>query len=400
MPPKIALTCSAIFIAAILPARAGAPEDRKADQAKLVEGGSAFAMDLYAKLKDEKKDKNLFFSPCSISTAFAMAQAGARGNTEAEIAKVLHFTLDRDRLHPAMKGLMEGIESGAAAKGYQFNVANGLALTTDGGMVKKEYKEFLKTQYGAEVFSAGDVKVINDWVAKKTNDKIKDLVKKMSVNSVCFILNAVYFKGDWEAKFDPKDTADAAFTLADGKTVQAPMMNQRHAFNYMESGTLQVLEMPYKGKELSMVVVLPRKADGIKDLAIAAAPLAAWLKGMSEQKVSVSLPKFKMTVDYDLVPPLKSLGMADAFGSTADFTALAGDRPGDVWIAQVLHKAFIEVNEEGSEAAAATAIEMETKSVAIMPLVFRADHPFLFLIRDTRTGAILFMGRVMDPKGL
>jgi serpin B len=239
-------------------------------------------------------------------------------------------------------------------------------------------------------------------VEKKTNDKIKNLIKKGVLNSMTRLVltNAIYFKGNWARQFEKDKTNDALFTLADGEKVDAAMMNQTAEFGYLETESFQGLELPYVDDELSMIIFLPKEIDCLDEFekTLTVENLSKWLNKLYKCEVVVSVPKFKMTSEFDLASVLKSMGMTDAFSSNANFSGINGQR--DLFISAVIHKAYVDVNEEGTEAAAATAVTMKLTSV--MPgriPVFKADHPFLFLIRDNDSGSILFIGRVMNPNG-
>ena len=274
-----------------------------------------------------------------------------------------------------------------------------------------ELKEFLGLtgkHYGAGLremdfaAAAEDARrTINAWVEEKTRDRIKDLIKPGVLNSMTRLVltNAIYFKGDWARQFDEKATRQAPFWVAQEKKVDVPMRFQRARFKYAEMDSLQCLELPYVGEELSMVVLLPKERTGLDKLeaSLNRENLQLWLGRMHKMKVSVHLPKFKMTREFQLGEMLQAMGMKDAFSPQwADFSGMNGKR--DLFISAVIHKAFVDVNEEGTEAAAATAVGIQVTSIQ-PERVFRADHPFLFLIRDTRSGVILFMGRVSDPSG-
>ncbi|GAI76663.1 unnamed protein product, partial [marine sediment metagenome] len=244
-------------------------------------------------------------------------------------------------------------------------------------------------------------KTINAWVEKKTKDKIKELLKPGVLNRLTRLVltNAIYFKGNWDSQFEKARTQPAPFTLTDGKKVNVPMMNQTEKFKYTEAESFQALELPYVDNELSMVILLPKETDGLSDFekTLTAGNLSEWLGKLRKRKVIVSVPKFRMTSQFSLAAVLKSMGMTDAFvPDAADFSGMNGKR--DLFISAVIHKAYVEVNEEGTEAAAATGVVIGVTSMPARPPVFRADHPFLFLIRDNRTGSILFIGRVMNPK--
>ena len=375
------------------------------DQAAVAEGNNAFAVELYGQLR--KQNGNLFFSPESISTAFAMAYAGARGDTASEIAKALHFTLPPERLHPAMGALLANLN--AAHDGYQLRVADALWAEKDYTFLD-DYLKLTSTDYGAG-FNRVDFKgapdavrlTINQWVEQQTADKIKDLLQPGVLTPAMRLVltNAIYFKGNWQTQFDKAQTRDEDFHLSAAQTVRAPLMNLQGRFNYFNGGTFQVLEIPYKSGDLSMIVFLPNDVNGLSALeqSLTASSTQQWLGQLRPgSKVILTLPRFKMTQQFELAGTLGAMGMPQAFEkNVADFSGMTGKR--DLWISAAIHKAFVDVNEEGTEAAAATGIVMRSMAVTREqpPIVFRADHPFLFLIRDNRSGGILFMGRVTDP---
>lgn len=365
-------------------------------QESLVQGNTAFAVQLYRELG--AKEGNLFFSPYSVSSALGMTYAGARGNTEKEMKDALHFPFDQDKLHPAFKRLNRELAAAAQKSGQKLNIANALVLT--GGDVEKGYKKILKDSYGAEIFGGG-LDAINGWVKKKTEGKIEKILEELDVNSVCVLLNAIYFKGIWASPFQKSHTFDAPFVVSASKRISVPLMRQKDKFKMLSEDDFQALDLPYSGDRLSMVVILPRDVDGLAKLEkqLSIENLQGWLAKLdarSAEELYLYLPKFKLETGYDLVPPCTKLGMKDAFAlSKADFSGM-GWRKGSLYISQIKHKAVVEVNEEGTEAAAATAVEMATKSFRI-DTEFRADHPFFFLIRDRLSGSILFMGRMVDP---
>ncbi len=368
----------------------------------VAQGNNAFAAALYARLREQ--EGNLFFSPFSISGALAMTHAGARGETEAQMAQVLHFRLDQARLHPAFASLMAALSAGAEKGGYELSIANALWGQKGYGFLA----EFLKTtreHYGAGLreidFGAdpeGARKTINQWVEDQTRNRIKDLLLPPDITPLTTLVltNAIYFKGEWAWKFDEKATRKAPFTLPSGEKVQVPMMLQSRVFGYLEADDFQALEMPYAGGDLSVVVLLPREADGLPRLEELMTPenLAAWLGRLRQREVAVMLPRFSFTARFELQDVLREMGMKDAFSlPPADFSGMTGRK--DLCISKVIHKAFVDVTEEGTEAAAATAVVMKEGGARV--LLFRADHPFLFLIRDAKTGCILFMGRLTNP---
>ena len=375
------------------------------DRATLVQGNNAFAIDLYGQLRQQ--DGNLFFSPASISTAFAMAYAGARGQTATEMAATLHFTLPPDRLHPAMGALLASFN--AAHTGYELHVADALWAEKDEAFLP-HFLNLTRADYGAG-FHPVDFKTapdavratINQWVEQQTANKITNLLGQGSVtpDTRLVLTNAIYFKGDWDEPFRISYTEDEDFHLSATQTVKAPLMFRVGDYNYFDDGTLQALELPYQTGELSMIVFLPNKYDGLPALekSFTAENAQKWLAQLHyTEKIHVTFPKFKMTDQFELNDTLAALGMKQAFQqSAADFSGMTGGR--ELFISAAVHKAYISVDEKGTEAAAATGMIMEATAMRDEPppITFTADHPFLFLIRDNKSGGILFMGRVTDP---
>ncbi len=379
---------------------AAAPAERPA----LVKGNTQFALELYAKLRTE--EGNLFLSPYSISSALAMTHAGARGQTADEMTKTLHFDQVGANLHPTFGALIKEINgAGDKKRGYQLNTANAL-WGQKSYPFQAPFLKLTRDSYGAglnevDFIGASEAarETINAWVEKETRDKIKDLLKPgvLTSDTRLVLTNAIYFKGDWASQFKKDATREEPFFVGADKQVKAAFMHQKGTFKYLETGEFQALEMPYVGKEVSMVVLLPRKRTGLAALekSLTADTLAGWGRGLRPLEVQVAFPKFKVTAEFKLKQTLSAMGMPTAFTGGADLSGIATKE--GLRIADVIHKAFVEVNEEGTEAAAATAVIVEPESVKIIP-EFRADHPFLFLIRDTRSDSILFLGRLSEPK--
>jgi serpin B len=383
------------------------PATRPADEAALAQNNTAFALDVYGRLRE--RQGNLFLSPFSISTALAMTYAGARGETAAEMAHALHFDLPTDRLPPAFAAILNELNpaQGAAERPYKLFIANAL-WAAQGHKFLPQFLQTAQTDYNASV-SELDFRnaveqarqTINDWVAQHTADKIKNLIPQgiLDATTQLVLTNAIYFKGNWAAKFDPKSTKEEPFTRADGSQVNTPLMHQTGEFGYLDEPDFQGLELPYVGNRLRMLILLPRKTDGLPELEKKLTPqaLAAWLGRMDERKVQVSMPKFKLTSEFRLDQALRELGMKIAFEpGRADFSGMDGTH--ELYIGAVLHKAYVDVNEEGTEAAGATGVVMKMRATPGPPPVFRADHPFLFVIRDAHSGSLLFMGRLVDPR--
>ncbi|MCD6351507.1 MAG: serpin family protein [Armatimonadetes bacterium] len=378
--------------------------DQQRDVLQVAQDNDEFALDLYKQVASAEDGKNVFLSPFSISTALAMTYAGAVGQTKEEMKQTLRFTLPDERLHAAFSALTKGLVTTGEDAPYQLRVANRLWAQKKFhferdflGLVDKYYKG------GVEqvdfVAAAETVKRINSWVEDQTNGKIKDLLKPTDVNPLTRLIltNAIYFKGKWEAPFKKEDTQDAPFYTDDGGKVQVPMMHQKAEFEYAEvpagDGQMQVLVMPYAGGDLAMAILLPPKGR-IGQLEDALTVERLGKLDLRKQKVDVYVPRFKLEDKYYLGKVLIGMGMPHAFSDAADFSKMTG-KP-DLKIAKVIHGTFVDVNEEGTEAAAATHVEMELK-MAPMPRpvpVFRADHPFVFMIVHVPTQSILFIGRL------
>ncbi len=370
----------------------------------VVKGCNDFAFDLYQQLKT--RPGNLFFSPYSISTALAMTYAGARGETAEQMADVLHFSLGRDKLHAAMGRMVNKLNAAGEESSFQLVVSNAL-WGQKGYSFLPSFIGFVKDNYSAGFNEVDFIhqteatrKTINTWVERQTQDKIRELLKQGILTPITRLVltNAIYFKGNWARQFDEARTVESLFKLGEGKTVTIPLMHQTAKFNYAEGKSLQILELPYVDGRLSMVVLLPKKVGDIKKLEkrLSSKTLQKWLERVREQKVQVYLPRFKMTDDFKLEQVLPGMGMPDAFSEiSADFSGMTGKK--DLYISAVIHKAFVDVNEEGTEAAAATAVVMSRKGGHSPVPVFRADHPFVFLIRDNVSGSILFCGRLSNP---
>lgn len=392
----LVITCPAVLLA----------QTAATDQAALSQGNNAFALDLYAHLRSQPG--NLFFSPESISTAFAMAYAGARGQTAAQMQHVFYFTLPPARLHPAMGALLQSMNASHAD--YELHAADALWAEQDESFLP-DFQKLMQADYAAG-FHPVDFEhapeavrgAINQWVAQETNNRIQNLIGPGTLTPATRLVltNAIYFKGSWLDPFLARDTSSDAFYLTATQTVKTPLMHRTGGYSYYDGGSFQALELPYKDNDLAMVVLLPKQKDGLAALEKQFTAVAAnsWIEKLRpEEKVILTLPSFTMTQQFELSGALSAMGMPQAFSQAADFSGMTGKR--DLTISAAIHKAFIDVNEQGTEAAAATSTIMVAtamRAYAPPPIVFRADHPFLFLIRDTRSGAILFLGRLEDPR--
>lgn len=385
--------------------RATSPDVVEADLAELVAEKSAFAFDLYQAIRDE--DGNLFFSPYSISLALAMTYAGARSETEQQMGDTLHYTLPQDRLHPAfnaldleLAGRAEGAEGGDG--GFKLNIANAIWGQT-GYSFLPEFLDILAENYGAGLRVLDFVKApddsrvtINDWVSDETEDKIRNLLPEGSITpaTVLVLTNAIYFNAAWMYPFEEELTHDGTFYLLDGGQVTVPMMEQTRYFGYAEGAGYQAVELPYEGGKLSMVILLP-DAGWFEETTseLDAERAASMLKDIGVQDVHLTMPKFTYESQFSLKETLATMGMPAAFGA-ADFSGMDGTR--SLFIGDVIHKAYVSVDEAGTEAAAATAVVMPTGAPA-PPKEITVDRPFLFMIRDIETEAILFLGHVVNP---
>ncbi|XP_076873394.1 leukocyte elastase inhibitor-like [Brachyhypopomus gauderio] len=376
----------------------------------LSHANSTFALDLYRALNKEKPNGNLFFSPLSISAALSMVYLGARGTTAEEMAKVMSFSSVPD-LHAHFKTLNSAINSQRAScilklanRLYGEKTFNFLAEFLDS--TKKFYQADLQTVdfIGATEQSR---EIINGWVAEHTGDKIKDLLKPGSVdtNTCLALVNAIYFKGNWMQKFDPQNTKEMLFKINkdEKRPVQMMYQNEKFPVNYIPEYRLKVLELPYVQEELSMVVLLPEEAEDSSDPLqkledeLTVDKLLEWTnrdKMTKSKSISVYLPKFKLDEESSLKATLTKMGMVSLFQENADLKGLSNEKC--LSLSKVVHKAFVEVNEEGTEAAAATGVVFETLSWSPVQH-FMADHPFLLIIRHNKTNSILFLGKFRCP---
>lgn len=393
-----------------------APTSTAAELVDLVEGNSAFAFNLYQTLR--VVEGNLFYSPHSISLALAMTYAGASGQTESQMAETLHFSQSQEKLHPAFNALALELasrgEGGQVRKGQEFRLSIVNAVWGQQGHEFHEaFLDILAESYGAGVRPADFVAApeesriaINDWVAENTEDRIKDLIPPDVINPLTRMVlsNAIYFKAAWAHPFDAANTRDHPFYLLDGSSVDVPMMRAEVEFSYAAGDGYQVVDLPYAGHALSMIIMLPDRGQfEAFEATLDAALVDRIAADFGARLVELDLPKFTFESQFRLGETLQTMGMSDAFASdAADFSGmdgkscLAGD-PMCLFIREVVHKAFVSVDEKGTEAAAATAVAMQTESAPPPRVKVTVDRPFIFLIRDRATGAILFVGRVTHP---
>lgn len=366
---------------------------------ELVKGKSEFAFELYQKIRDS--GGNLFYSPYSISLALAMTYAGARGETERQMADTLNFTLPQERLHPAFNALDQSLAD-RERENFVLNIANAF-WSQENFHFKDEFLDTLALNYGASVRLLDFIRdpesaraTINEWVENQTENKIEDLIPQGVINQLtrAVLTNAIYFNAAWKYPFPEGATRNDNFTLLDGKQVIVPMMSQTGSFRSAKGDGYQAIELPYQDENMSMLIILPTRNQFEKfEETLTAERVGGIVDDLKKGWVSLTMPKFKFETYINLSGVLADMGMPAAFNpEEADFSGMTGDR--SLFIHEVLHKAFVSVDEEGTEAAAATAVVM---GVTSLPPQISLDSPFIFMIRDNETGAILFMGRVLDP---
>ena len=368
---------------------------------------NSFAFDFLRELSKESEG-NIFISPYSIFTALAMTYEGARNETAQEMATVLNIEQDNESFHNYMKGLYEYLNENSK---YNISTANALWIRENFELLKA-YLNVITTYYGGESseidFSNPEqaAGIINSWVENKTNNLIKNLVSPNAINpalTMLILTNAIYFKGIWQIQFDEVNTTDRDFYVSEESTIQVPTMSligKEDRYNYTETDELQILELPYKGEEISMVIVLPKNGVELNSVVsdIEGDNFSELIDAMSRRNVDIYLPKFTLETSYELNDYLIALGMNNAFSGQADFSGIDGRT--DLFIDTVVHKAFVEINEEGTEAAAATAVIMNLKAGpddGDSRIFFNCDHPFMFLIQHKDTKTILFSGVVNNP---
>ncbi len=410
---KLIVRCGLVFVGAVALAMGivaalpqtttpftASPEVRSA-----VEGNTAFALDLYLRLK--KQPGNLFFSPYSISSALAMTYAGARKQTEREMARTLHFNLAQTNLHEAFGALSARMNKVQRWNRITLMTANSLWCQQDYPFAKS-FLDLVRIRYDGVARQVdfkhdaqADGAEINEWVEQKTKGKIKGIIGRgqLTSDTRLILCNAIYFKGTWQNQFKTSDTKPMYFEVNTNQVVTVPMMWQKSEFKmtHNDNDTVEMLELPYSGTDLSMIIILPVAIPYMPDLEqqLTLEHLHAWIAMLDQarlEQTAVVLPRFTTAQTLDLANELKSLGMSSAFNSSADFSGIEATT--NLFISDVMHTAFVEVNETGTEAAAVTLVQAKTKG---MPKSFRADHPFIYLIRENGSGTILFIGRIIDP---
>jgi serpin B len=384
------------------------PVISEADLGTLVDGNNAFAFDLYQVLR--QNGENLFYSPYSISEALAMTYAGARGETEKNMAEALHFTLPQDRLHPAFNSLdLQLKQRGQGAKGkddegFQLHVVNAIWGQKDYQFLGR-FLDVLAQNYGAGLRLVDFINetepsriTINKWVSDQTEERIKDLIPQGAIDELTRLVltNAIYFNAAWQNPFEETATSNGPFFLLNGSNVIVPMMKQTESLRYTEGTNYQAVELPYDGRELSMVILLPKVGQfEAFEQSLDAEVVKGIIDRLEGGQVALTMPKFEYEYSLGLKKALTTLGMGVAFTPDADLSGMDGKR--DLLIQDVIHKAFVSVDEAGTEAAAATAVIVGVTSMPAQPVEVKIDRPFIFLIRDIPTGSMIFVGHVLNP---
>jgi serine protease inhibitor len=368
--------------------------------AAVVEANNDFGFRLFAALVPGPPDENVFISPASIATALAMTYNGAAGETKTAMAEALGVAGvdldDLNRANESLKDLLENIDAKV-----QLDIANSL-WAREGIEFRDDFLQRNKRYYGAEVRaldfnSPGAVKTINKWVSHHTNGRIKGIIERIPPTFVLYLINAIYFKGEWKDKFDKGDTRERDFHLADGSTARHPMMSRHGDYPYYRGEGFAGVALPYGDGRAAMYILLPDEGVTLTELLgrLDAQSWEEWVGGFHEREGLVSIPRFTSEYGVELCDALEQLGMGIALTEAADFTGMHSE--GGLWIGEVMHKTYVDVNEEGTEAAAATSVGMERAASMDEPFTFIADRPFFYAIRDNETEAILFMGVLLSP---
>jgi serpin B len=391
--------------------RAESEDIPTADINQLAEGNTRFALDLYQQIRTGSG--NLFYSPYSISAALAMTYAGAEGETAGEMADVLHFDLESLKLHPAFNALDQQLTAlgeieimEEQGEPFQLNIANAIWGQKEFHF-EEDFLDILAQNYGAGLRLLDYIQkpeesrqTINDWVSDQTEERIQDLIPQGAIDSDTRLVlsNAIYFIATWLEPFEEDLTEDGNFYGLDGAEISAQMM--RHAtdpsFGYLQGNGFQAVELPYIGGQISMLVLVPDRGEFSEfEENLTYDQLVQIIDRMEYSPVLLRFPKFEFESEISLAQTLAVMGMPSAFDRRADFSGMTGSK--DLFISDVFHKAFVSVDEEGTEAAAATAVVMKMTSAPLNPIELTVDRPFIFLIREHETNTILFMGRVVEP---
>lgn len=372
----------------------------------IVDGLNDLSFDLYHTMNSDLP-VNEFYSPLSISAAFAMTYAGAEHKTANEMRKVLNYGPQNSQFHALYGEMLDSLSQ--KSESFEMNIANAIWVEENFKLLKK-YKKIVTKKYRSEsqlldFINGPDAsrKIINNWVEYHTNDKIKDLIPEgmLNADTRMVLTNAVYFNAEWSNMFNEAMTKKDVFHLLDGSETSCDMMYQRHYYAYSNSPTHEIIEIPYKGYDYSMLIVLPQTYQGLKQQAksLSSEVLKQHDENKKTEDILLYMPKFKLESEYELASILKKMGLQEAFSFNADFSGISGQK--DLFISDAVHKAFIEVDEKKTEAAAATGLIMKLTSMAPVqkaPLEFRVDHPFTFMIRHDKSKAIIFIGQLTEPE--
>lgn len=377
-----------------------------------IKGNNQFAFDLYSQLKSS--DGNIFFSPFSISTALAMTYEGARGNTEKQMRDALKFIEPKKDLHKAFNTLdlmlqrqMQDAKKSDPKSAFRLEIANSIWAQRDFNWLSS-FLDVLAVNYNAGIYTVDFIKAaeqariaINKWVEGKTHEKIKDLIQPGVLDDTTrmVLVNAIYFYGQWLYEFKKEDTYDEPFSLLDGSQVNVPMMHHTEHHNYYKGEIYEALELEYKDCEVVMDIILPEMGKFTEfESQLSNMILEEIITNMKPTEIILTMPKFKSDATFELSKTLKAMGMTDAFNpNAADFSGMDGEK--DLFISEVIHKAYVAVDEKGTEAAAATAVVMKLSAAPVeQGIVVKIDRPFIYMIRDKKSGAVLFLGRVLDPR--
>jgi serpin B len=388
--------------------RITSPDVSDSQLAALVSSNSAFAFNLYQQLT-KTNTGNMFYSPYSISTALGMTYAGANGDTATQMAKALDFTLPQAQLHPAFNDLALQLASrgqggsGTNGKSFSLNIANAL-WAQQSYHFQPDFLNTLAQNYGAGVNLLDFVNspepsrvTINNWVSNETNDKINNLIPSGAITpqTRLVLTNAIYFDAAWQNPFSADKTQNGTFNLLDGSTVSVPMMNNEGSYGYTKGSGYQAVELPYSGNQVAMDIIMPDAGKFTSfESGMTADTVSGIIGNLQTGSLSLTMPKFNFDSSFSLNDALSALGMPIAFSDQADFSGMTGNK--DLTIADVVHKAYVAVDEQGTEAAAATGVVMSAMAIMNQNNL-TIDQPFIFVIRDMQTGAILFVGRVLNP---
>ena len=403
IPPILAALVLVVLAAAVCTGGSGAQTTggvHEDEIMNLAHAYNAFGFDLYANVLGGYPSENVFISPTSIAMALAMTLGGAGGTTEEAMLRVMNLEgIDAAIRDECNRALLDSLMD--TAHGIELSIANSLWLRP-GFPFHPDFIERSTRTFSADAFNVLDAARINGWVSEKTREKIKNIVGDVRPDDIAYLVNAIYFKGIWTKAFDPEKTAETDFHLSDGRTVTVPMMEQSGRYRYLENEYMQAVGLPYGDESMRMYLFLPKPGLDLDAIhgRLNGESWRTWMKGFASREGTVGLPRLRLEFRTSLVDALASLGMEVAFSSErADFSRMCDLSRGNVSIGDVLHKTFVEVNEEGTEAAAATAVVMRLTAVQERPEPFTMimDRPFLMVIRDEKSGTVLFVGSIYDP---